>query len=196
MTNPHHPHHRRSIRVPGYDYTNLGAYFLTLCTHKRLEIFGAIVDHEMKLSLPGKIAQQEMQRLAKRFPHIRLGEFVVMPNHVHAVIFILDHENRTPTEEVFGQPVHGSIPTIVRSYKSSVTLQVNSLRETPQSPRLAAQLLQAHHSQRQRSETHLRLYPRKSCPLGCGPVTRTLRQHCLRADRQLIAPLSPSPRLT
>jgi putative transposase len=134
MTNPHHPHHRRSIRVQGYDYTHPGAYFLTLCTHERLEILGAIVDHEMKLSLPGKIAQQELLRLAKRFPHIRLGEFVVMPNHVHAVIFIVDHDNRAPTEEAFGQPVHGSIPTIVRSYKSSVTWQVNRLRDAPAHP--------------------------------------------------------------
>jgi hypothetical protein len=60
-----------------------------------------------------------------------LGEFVVMPNHVHAVIFILDHDNRAPTEDAFGQPVHGSIPTIVRSYKSSVTWQVNRLQEAP-----------------------------------------------------------------
>jgi putative transposase len=131
MTNPHHPHHRRSIRVQGYDYTHQGAYFLTLCSHERLEILGAIVDHEMKLSLPGKIAQQELLRLAKRFPHIRLGEFVVMPNHVHAVIFIVDHENHAPTEEAFGQPVHGSIPTIVRSYKASVNWQVNRLRDAP-----------------------------------------------------------------
>ncbi len=88
------PHHRRSIRLPGYDYSQAGAYFLTLVTHQRASLFGEIVDGIMGLNAAGKIVQQEWQCLPRRFPRLQLGTFVVMPNHIHAVLIIRpDHES-------------------------------------------------------------------------------------------------------
>jgi putative transposase len=81
-------HHRHSIRLDGYDYSQAGAYFVTIVTHQRFCLFGEIVDGHMRLNNSGRIVQWEWQRLGQRFPHIQLGPFVVMPNHVHGVIVI------------------------------------------------------------------------------------------------------------
>ena len=78
-------HHRRSIRLKGYDYTQAGAYFITICTHGRMPLFGDIVAGEMRLNRLGQIAQQEWSRLPNRFPCMQPGAFVVMPNHVHGM---------------------------------------------------------------------------------------------------------------
>ena len=122
-------HQRRSIRIPGYDYTSPGVYFLTLCTHERRQVFGSIQGGKMILSRAGEIAQNELKRLSRRFPLIEMGEYVVMPDHVHLLVFVV--EPGTGCAEQFGQPVAGSIPTIVRSYKASVTWLVMRLPRWP-----------------------------------------------------------------
>ena len=81
-------HHRRSIRLQNFDYSKSGAYFLTVCSHKREQIFGLIENDEMKLNEIGKIVQSVWNELLKQFPNIRTDEFVVMPNHVHGIIWI------------------------------------------------------------------------------------------------------------
>ena len=85
-------HHRRSIRLKGYDYTQPGAYFVTFCSHRRDEIFGEIVNAEMKLSALGKIVRDEWFLSAEIRKEIRLfdDEFTVMPNHGHGIIWIVD----------------------------------------------------------------------------------------------------------
>lgn len=161
-------HHRKSIRLPGYDYTQAGAYFVTIVTHNREMVFGEVVDGEMRLNEFGEIAQREWERLPKRFKHIELGAFVIMPNHVHGIIIINDNgwgtadlhkednpqdPRRAPTAdfpnqdnpqdplraptanvEKFGKPVSGSIPTIVRSYKSAAALRINYARAGDSTP--------------------------------------------------------------
>ncbi|OKH18033.1 hypothetical protein NIES593_22500 [Hydrococcus rivularis NIES-593] len=74
-------HHRRSIRLKGYDYSKAGAYFITICTHQRERLFGEIVDGEMKLNRFGQIVWSYWYELPKYHPRLRLDEFVVMPNH-------------------------------------------------------------------------------------------------------------------
>jgi len=81
-------HHRRSIRLKGYDYTLPGAYFVTVCTHERACLFGAVADGEMQLNDAGRMAQGAWNELSVRFPDVRLDTFVVMPNHVHGVIIV------------------------------------------------------------------------------------------------------------
>jgi REP element-mobilizing transposase RayT len=128
-------HHRRSIRLKGYDYTQPGAYFITFCTYQRMHLFGEVVNGEMVLNDAGKIAQEEWFNTAKLRPYVKLydGEFVVMPNHGHGIIWIEDEQwaqqRRAPAEttERFGKPLKGSIPTIVRAYKSAVTYAVNGI---------------------------------------------------------------------
>ena len=83
-------HHRRSIRLQGYDYTQNGAYYITIVTYQRLHLFGEVVNGEMKLNELGKIAHDEWFKTAELSPYVKLfeGDFVVMPNHVHGIIWI------------------------------------------------------------------------------------------------------------
>ncbi len=84
-------HHRRSVRLPGYDYGQGGLYFITICAWQRQCIFGAIEDGEMHLNSMGEIARDEWLRTAKMRLNIGIAEFVVMPNHVHGIISIRDN---------------------------------------------------------------------------------------------------------
>lgn len=127
-------HHRRSIRLKGYDYTLPGAYFITIATWQRANIFGEIVNTEMILSAFGKIAHEEWLKTAKLRPTVVLheDEFVVMPNHIHGIIWIALPGGRGAPQpsgrvEEFGKPVANSIPTIVRAYKSAVTYHIHRL---------------------------------------------------------------------
>ena len=81
-------HHRRSIRLPGYDYSQAGAYYVTIVTQRRTCLFGEIIDGEMYLSEYGKIVQKWWDEIPIHFPGVELGAFVIMPNHVHGIIFI------------------------------------------------------------------------------------------------------------
>lgn len=139
-------HHRRSIRLKGYDYSQAGAYFITIVTFQREYLFGEVVDGEMVLSKFGQVAKQQWEKLPRRFRNIEADTFVVMPNHIHGIIVINDDtrrgtaesakdlgaesSRRAPTKEQFQKPVPGSIPTIVRSYKSAVSYRINLMRGT------------------------------------------------------------------
>ena len=81
-------HHRRSIRLKGYDYAQEGVYFVTVCTQDRACLFGAVADGEMQLNNSGQIAKTAWDDLPARFPSVRLDAFIVMPNHVHGIIMV------------------------------------------------------------------------------------------------------------
>jgi REP element-mobilizing transposase RayT len=81
-------HHRRSIRLKEYDYSQMGAYFITICTHNRQCLFGMITNNELHLNEQGKMIYNYWQKLTTGFSHIQLDEFVVMPNHLHGIVFI------------------------------------------------------------------------------------------------------------
>ncbi|MBZ0282144.1 MAG: transposase [Anaerolineae bacterium] len=85
-------HHRRSIRLPGYDYTQSGMYFVTLCTHNRGWLFGEIIGDQMHLNAWGQIVTAEWERTPQVRPYITLDAYVVMPNHLHGIIIINDTE--------------------------------------------------------------------------------------------------------
>ena len=82
-------HHRRSIRLKDYDYSQPGSYFVTLVTHGRANLFGEIQDDKMVPYAAGDIIQLVWQQLPEFFP-IYLDELVIMPNHLHGIIWILD----------------------------------------------------------------------------------------------------------
>ena len=90
---PYNPniHHRHSIRLKGYDYTQQGAYFVTICTHQRNCLFGEIVDGEMKLNTNGEIARGSWLSIPRHFQNVELDEFVIMPNHLHGIILIVNN---------------------------------------------------------------------------------------------------------
>jgi REP-associated tyrosine transposase len=82
------PRHRRSIRLPHFDYTSGAAYFVTLCTLNRACLFGEVIDGAMQLNEAGRVAEAEWVRTAEMRPHAALDEFVVMPNHLHGIVVL------------------------------------------------------------------------------------------------------------
>jgi len=81
-------HHRKSIRLKGYDYSSEGAYYVTIVVQGRECLFGEIIDEEMCLNEYGRIAQNWWNEIPIHFPNVELGAFVIMPNHIHGIIFI------------------------------------------------------------------------------------------------------------
>jgi putative transposase len=89
MTRPSDRPHRRSLRLRDYDYTQAGAYFVTLCTQDRACLFGEVVDGEMRLNEAGEMVLAEWNALVGRFPGVELDGFAVMPNHIHAIVVLV-----------------------------------------------------------------------------------------------------------
>ena len=81
-------HHRRSIRLKHYDYSKAGAYFITLCIQDRQHLLGHTQEGVAVLSDIGRIAQEQWFNLPQRFTNVRLDAFVVMPNHIHGILYI------------------------------------------------------------------------------------------------------------
>lgn len=90
-------HHRRSIRLKGYDYSKAGLYFITICCQNRDCLFGEIIDNLMILNDAGKMIEKWCIELENKFPDIKLGEFIVMPNHFHCII--INNGNGNPIIE-------------------------------------------------------------------------------------------------
>ncbi|HQB27720.1 MAG TPA: transposase [Paludibacter sp.] len=90
MTYNPNKHHRRSIRLKGYDYSQAGLYYITICTQNRACLFGKIENGKMILNDAGRMIKNEWLKLTERFKNIALHEYVVMPNHFHAILEIVD----------------------------------------------------------------------------------------------------------
>jgi putative transposase len=83
-------HHRRSIRLKGYNYAKAGLYFITICCQDRVHRFGHIEKGEMHLNEFGRIAYEEWLKLGVRFINFELDVFQIMPNHMHGIISLID----------------------------------------------------------------------------------------------------------
>jgi len=79
-------HHRRSIRLKGYDYSKSGAYFVTICVQNRECRFGDVVNGELRLNDAGRMVERWYSELENKFPSIQCDQFVCMPNHVHFIV--------------------------------------------------------------------------------------------------------------
>lgn len=123
-------HHRRSIRLPGYDYTAPGAYFVTICAQDRICLFGQVVNGVMQLNLYGRVAATYWERLPHHFPNLQLGAWVIMPNHMHGILIITEAAapSAPPPEDGLAA---GSLGAIVGNYKSTTTRRINQMRHTP-----------------------------------------------------------------
>ena len=108
ISDPHN-HHRRSIRLPGYDYTQAGAYFITIVTYGRKCLFGEISGGEMRLNELGEIVAEAWQWLPAQYPYIQIGAWCVMPNHFHGIIIIDDIARRGCLERTARQPQNTSL---------------------------------------------------------------------------------------
>ena len=149
MTFDPQKHHRRSIRLKGYDYTQPGAYFITVVTHDRECLFGEIVDGEMRLNEFGEIVRTEWFKTAVVRPYVMLypDEFVMMPNHTHGIIWIVDvgATRRVAPPPIAPSPVAppiihprgpmaGSVGAIIGQFKSITAKRINTLRNIPGQP--------------------------------------------------------------
>jgi putative transposase len=213
--NPPNHRNRQSIRLKNYDYSQAGVYFITINTKNKNQLFGEIIDDGSdkkicSLNQYGRIAREEWLKTPEMRPNIKLGEFVIMPDHMHGIVIIdsrgqggfagegtrhrahttvLDTTNQcaqttegaavnqgaqttegaaanqgaqttkgaassqgaqtaegsatgggvlknweAETTEKFGKPTTNTIPTIIRGFKSAVTIQINRLRNTPGMP--------------------------------------------------------------
>ena len=130
---------RNSMRYAGYDYTQPGAYFVTICAYRGRSIFGTVVDQAMRLNPLGMIAQDAWPDLAKQHAHIRVDCSVVMPNHAHALLWIVETAVRDGVSVAgqprrYGQPIAGSVSTLVNAYKMTVTKRAISAGLIPGPP--------------------------------------------------------------
>jgi putative transposase len=117
-------HHRRSIRLKGYDYSQAGAYFITLCTQDRACLFGRVVNGEMRLNDAGRMVLAEWNRLPERFPQVVLDAFVVMPNHVHGILVITDPAPTVgATVGATTRVAPTTVGNIIGAFKSRVTVE-------------------------------------------------------------------------
>ena len=87
-------HHRRSIRLKGYDYHQAGAYFVTVCTQDRSFLFGEMVHGEMRLNDAGKMVYDVWNDLPAFYPGVQTDAFIVMPNHIHGIIILVGADPR------------------------------------------------------------------------------------------------------
>lgn len=135
-------HHRRSVRLRGYDYADGGAYFITICVHGKECLFGQVVESEMGLNESGPIVQASWEALPSRFPSLILDVLQIMPNHLHG-IFVIPGPGLEPSlAAATGAPViepHPKTPgagtasgtpaiamgDVVGAFKSISTIEVN-----------------------------------------------------------------------
>jgi len=115
-----------SARLKGYDYRTPGYYFVTICAKDRRHYFGEIQQGKALLSAIGQIADQNWRAISEHFPHVVVDEFVIMPNHVHGILRIMDNNVETQNfaslpsyENQFG-PQSRNLSSVVRGYKMSV----------------------------------------------------------------------------
>jgi putative transposase len=155
-----HKHHRRSIRLKGYDYSQVGAYFVTIVAWQRECLFGEIVDGEMRLNRHGFIVRDAWFDLQNHYRHVELGSFIIMPNHVHGIVVLVDDGaeplrngrggsfisggtnlpdasnagiNSVPNNQTrpYVKPkTRHGLPEIIRAFKSFSARRINNLRKT------------------------------------------------------------------
>ncbi len=111
-------HHRRSIRLQGYDYSKSGAYFVTICTFQRQHLFGEVNNGEMQLNVTGQIISAIWQKIPQHFPNVELDQFILMPDHLHGIIVILEQ-----AETLY------SLATIIQNFKSISARKINKINQ-------------------------------------------------------------------
>ncbi len=131
MPDDYHHNDRKTIRLREYDYSQPGEYFITICTYGKQNIFGTVNEDSVLLSPIGRIVKRCWEDIPKHFKNVELDEFIIMPNHFHGIIILHEHvgtRHAVSLREQFGKPIKRSISTIVRSFKSAVTKNVNEMQ--------------------------------------------------------------------
>ena len=136
---------RKSVRLKTYDYAQAGGYFITVCVQDHACILGEVLNGSVALNPLGYAVEGCWTEIPRHFPSAQLDQFVVMPNHLHGIVIMTLPQPALPgpggappavpaapaTREAFGRPVKGSLPTIIRSFKSAASLAVRQLGGMP-----------------------------------------------------------------
>ncbi len=115
---------RKKLRLNNYDYSTSGCYFVTICTYKKKRIFGDVES----LNGIGKIALEELLNIEKRINNVKIENYVVMPNHIHAIINIgcIEADSRSNVEDYLSPTPDIKLNQIVQLYKAGVTRRVHN----------------------------------------------------------------------
>jgi len=141
-------HHRRSIRLKHYDYSQPGSYFVTICTHDKSPMFGEIVDGEMQLNEFGKIVREEWTKSILIRKEIDFNQWVIMPNHIHGIVIIspVGANGGSPNNINNANNIHRahshaplrmprlkskSVGSLIAGFKSITTKRINQIQNTP-----------------------------------------------------------------
>ena len=119
---------RRSIRLKNYDYSQNGSYFITIVTQNRKHLFGKIEDGKMILSSVGRIVEEEWLNTIQLRPNVTLGEFIIMPDHMHMIVTITTQVEKKDNDEwIHSNPKSPShtIGAIIRGFKGASTKKIN-----------------------------------------------------------------------
>ncbi len=133
-------HRRRSLRLPRFDYTQQGAYFVTICTRNRACLLGDIVEGRMHLSEAGRLAQVAWEDLPHHYPHVQIDVWVIMPNHMHGIVILAEvqaTEDDMPVDVGAGlkpAPTRHGLPEILRAFKTFSARRINALHNTVGTP--------------------------------------------------------------
>jgi putative transposase len=122
-------YHRRSIRLPGYDYASNGAYCVTICTHNRECLLGKIATEHMELNVCGRIVADTWVWLEQQYGYVQLDEWIVMPNHFHGIIIIdacRGGSRTAPTDKQKIKP----LGQLVGAFKTVSTKHINKNNDT------------------------------------------------------------------
>ncbi|HEU0184278.1 MAG TPA: transposase, partial [Blastocatellia bacterium] len=134
-------HHRKSIRLRGYDYSGPDRYFVTICAQDKDCLFGGIASGQIELNDYGRIVETVWNELSSQFPLVELDKFVVMPNHFHAIAIIVDPRAKLvgagfPRPDSESKMLSGENPPlrtlgdVIRWFKYESTKRINELRGT------------------------------------------------------------------
>ena len=125
---PYHGQFRsRSLRLQNWDYSANAAYFITICTQNNEHFFGLVKNNQMELSAIGQIAHDCWLEIPQHFSFVSLDRFIIMPNHLHGIIFIKkDNNQRAKHKNQFG-PQSQNLASVVRGFKAGVTTQARKI---------------------------------------------------------------------
>ena len=150
-------HYRRSIRLKDYDCSQDGAYFVTVCVKDHACLFGYVGEREMNLNEYGQLVMKCWETIPGHFPHVRTDEFIIMPNHVHGIVFVNNCRGEVSSPDSIiikstqqgGEPSGGAgtsegveapplrkitLGRIVAYFKYQTAKQINQNRNTPGTP--------------------------------------------------------------
>ncbi len=176
-------HHRRSIRLHGYDYSQAGAYFVTIVAWQRECLFGEIVDGEMMLNGYGEIIQKWWNEIPVLFPNVEIGAFIIMPNHVHGILIITD-DRRGAVPAPSNEP---NLNSMEKSWKHGKIIQ----QDVPS--QLGRETLPLHHHRRTLGQivAYFKYQSTKEMNAldGSGVITkfwqRNYYEHIIRNEREM-----------